>query len=60
MNTILNFVALRNPPKDAAPLTLAALSDFQQQLDEAAAGPDPSGRTAALAKAFVDEGRFVD
>src|SRR3981189_1552213 len=57
---ILNFVALRKPPESAAPTTLATLSDFQRQLAEAAAGPDPSGRTVAVAKAFVDEERFVD
>jgi hypothetical protein len=60
VSMILSFVALRNPPENAALPTLAALSDFQLQLAEAAAGPDPSGRTVAVAKAFVDEERFVD
>ena len=59
MTVILSFVALRKPPENTAPPTLAAVSDFQQQLAAAAGGPDPSGRAVAVAQAFVDEQRFV-
>jgi len=56
---ILSFVALRSPPDNPAPASLATSSDFQLQLAEAASGPDQSGRTVAIAKEFVDDERFV-
>ena len=59
MTMILSFVALRSPPDNPAPASLATSSDFQLQLAEAASGPDQSGRTVAIAKEFVDDERFV-
>ena len=57
---ILSFVALRKPPENAAAPSFAASSDFQLQLAEAAAGQDPSETTVAVAKAFVEDQRFVE